>query len=153
MDTFSRGTHLDPWYVTGVLESLGTFTFSRSSSGHYTLYFGIKVQARDQALLDDIQSFFGGIGSLYWVGSAASSTTTDAGRVSTRYYRVCRGDELEVIVRHFDEYPLRGSKARSFQIWREMVEAKREFRRPDGERLRSLAAKLSDLTARGRVDR
>jgi len=125
VETFSRGT-LEPEYVTGFVDAAGSFTYSRSSK-QLALYFALKVGATDRPLVEDVQAFFGGIGRIY-----------DAG-----YFRVTRREELMMIVEHFDRHPLRSSKREVYELWREMVLAKQEFRRPDRELLDRLADEIS----------
>ena len=129
---------LDPWYVTGFAEGQGSFTYSRNGK-QLSLYFSIKLSDADEPILTAVQSFFGGIGSIYYVQPRASA-----------YYRVCRREQLPIIVEHFDAYPLRGSKLAAYRIWREMVMLKQRFRQPDREELQDLAAQLSASSARGR---
>ena len=139
METFSRETfqsELDPWYVTGFIEAQGTFTFSRNGR-QMALYFGIKLPEVDEPVLHSIREFFGGVGSIYPVQAGASA-----------YFRVCRREQLPVIVEHVDTYPLRSSKRAVYEIWREMVVLKQSFRRPPREELWQLAEQLSAATGR-----
>jgi hypothetical protein len=127
--TFSRET-LDPLWVTGFADAAGSFTYSRSSK-QLALYFSVKLADADRALLEDLQTFF------------------DAGRIyQPAYFRVTRREELVRVVDHFERYPLRSSKREVYELWREMVVAKQQFRRPDRERLAALAARLSELSGR-----
>ena len=122
--TFSRET-LDPLWVTGFADAAGSFTYSRSSK-QLALYFSVKVADTDRGLLEDLQAFF------------------DAGRIyDPAYFRVTRREELVRVVDHFDRYPLRSSKREVYELWREMVIAKQEFRRPDRELLDRLADEIS----------
>lgn len=138
VETVSRETQLDPWYVTGLIDGIGSFTYSRSGR-QLAVYFAVKVGAKASAeldptghhLLDDLKGFFAG-GAIYT--SATSS-----------YFRVQRRDELAAVVDHFDRFPLR-AKRRIYEVWREMVLVKRAFRKPDRERLDVLAHELSNLT-------
>jgi hypothetical protein len=125
VETFSRGT-LAPTYVTGFVDAAGSFTYSRSSK-QLALYFALKVPAADRPLLEEVQAFFGGIGRIY----------------AEAYFRVTRREELMAVVEHFDAYPLRSTKGAIYDLWREMVIAKQEFRRPDRERLSQLADEIS----------
>ena len=113
---------LHPEYVTGFCEGHGTFTYSRSGR-QLAVYFGIRGEG-----LDEIAAFFG-VGKIY----------------GGNYYRVTHRDDLAVIVRHFDEHPLRTKKRAAFEIWRQMVAAKRAFRATDREQLDRLASELSAL--------
>jgi LAGLIDADG endonuclease len=146
-ETFSRGTQaLDPWYVTGFVEGEGAFTFSRSGR-QMALYFAVKLTGADRSLLEAIRGYFG-VGSIYRVVGRAAPTPSSGYTKEAAYYRVSRRADLERIVEHFDRYPLRGMKARSYAIWRQMVELKREFRKPQREDLERLAAQLSSASPR-----
>ena len=137
-----EGAGLSPWFVTGLAEAAGSFTFGRSGR-NLNLYFALKRPAADRALLEAIQRFFAGIGTIYPVRSAAAGRRTTAW-----YFRVNRRDQLPRILDHFDRYPLRGSRAEVYGVWRRMVGAKGDrFRRQDRGELASLAAELSRLTA------
>ena len=124
METFSRGTP-DPAYVTGLIDAAGSFTFSRTSK-QLSVYFAVKLADRD--LLEDLQAFFG-VGRIYTTGRSA-------------YYRVNRREELPRIVAHFDQHPLRSKKRETYELWKQMVEAKAEFRRPDRLALSRLTEQL-----------
>lgn len=139
-------TGLNPWYVTGLVEGEGTFTYSRSGS-HIALYFAVKLTRADDALLLSLQSFFGGAGTIYRVRPRAPTPGAGFTKAAT-YYRVCRRSELGRIVEHFDAYPLCGSKAASFRIWRLMVLLKQEFPRTSRDRLDLLATRLSATSPR-----
>lgn len=142
MRTISRGidlSPLEPWYVTGFVERDGCFTYSRSGR-QIGLHFAIKLPARDRPLLDAIQLFFDQVGRIYPAGS------------STNYYRVSHRVQLHRIVTHFDNYPLRGAKADSYAIWREMVLLRRHhFRESTRERIETLARALSATSPRVRA--
>jgi hypothetical protein len=112
--------------VTGFVDAAGSFTYSRSSK-QLALYFALKVSAPDRPLLEEVQAFFGGIGRIY----------------AEAYFRVTRRNELMTVVEHFDRYPLQSSKREVYELWREMVIAKQEFRRPDRELLDRLADEIS----------
>ena len=137
---------LEPWYVTGLVEGEGTFTFSRSGS-HLALYFGVKLSRADDTLLLSLQDFFGGVGRIYRVRPRRLTLRAGFTNAAT-YYRVCRRDELRRIVEHFDAYPLRGAKAVSYRIWRLMVVLKREFPRTSRDRLELFAKRLSTASPR-----
>lgn len=121
---------MDPWFVTGFSEGAGSFTFSRSGR-QLALYFAVKLPSQDRPLLESLRDYFGGAGTIYDVGS------------KTAYLRICRSAELLRVVEHFDRYPLRGVKAAAYGIWKQMVELKRKYRRPDREQLEQLAGALS----------
>lgn len=150
METFSRETaqQLNPWYVTGLVEGEGSFTFSRSGN-HMGLYFAIRLNDQDKELLASIQRFFCGIGYLYPVKAHAS----DKGKTKAAcYYRVTCINDLLKIVEHFDNYPLEGLKKRSFQVWRKMVMMKRDnFHKNHSDKLEILAGELSSISPRNQI--
>src|SRR3954464_5225386 len=112
-ETFSRGTSLDPWYVTGFVEGEGAFTFSRNGR-QMALYFAIKLTGADRAILEEIRAHFRDVGAIYRVGARPAPTRSSGHTKEAAYFRVSRRDDLERIVEHFDRYPLRGIKAASY---------------------------------------
>ena len=148
METFSRETPLlDPWYVTGFSEGEATFTYSRSGK-QLALYYAIKLTARDRSILEAISAFFGGAGSIYQVRPRAALTPRRGFTKTASYFRVSRRDELGRVVAHFDQYPLRGTKLASYEIWRKMVALKQSFRSPPRDQLDTLARALSSVSPR-----
>jgi hypothetical protein len=126
---------MDPWYVTGLVETAGSFTYSRQSGSSIAIYFAIKLPQREEPLLRDLQRYFRGIGRIYAAGSTA------------RYFRVTRHGELPTILAHFDRHPLRSQKQKAYNIWRRMAELKLEHhRRTPPARLEELARELTDTT-------
>jgi hypothetical protein len=149
MEEPAAGPNLDPWYVTGLVESGGCFTFSRGSRAGMVLYFAVRLAPAEEELLGSLQGFFGGIGTAYRVQPRAAPQAAGFARAAS-YYRVCRRGELRRIVAHFDAYPLKGAKAAAFQIWRLMVLLKLEFPGTSGGELEILAEKLSAASTRRR---
>lgn len=129
---------LDPWYVTGLCESSASFTYSRSGRG-LAVYFAMKLKAPEAPILHRVQAAFGGVGRIYGVKPRLS----EANPVATTYFRVAKARELVNIVAHFERFPLIGSKARAFVLWRQLVTLKQRFRRPHFDELQSLAQALS----------
>ena len=101
-----------PWYVTGLIEGAGSFTYQHGGS-QLTLVFALRAPAAARSLLEDFRRFFGGAGRIY-------DTGTREGRPGA-LLRVTRPHELLRIVEHFERYPLRGTERRAFDVWREMV--------------------------------
>ncbi len=126
---------LNPWYVTGFCDGEAAFTYSRAS-GSFGLYFSIRQREDNRKILEEIQEFFGGIGLIY----------------AGRYFRVTRVSELEIIISHFDQYPLLSKKRETFNIWKEMVKYKLDnFRKTDYTKMLSLAKALSMSNSRSRA--
>lgn len=133
---------MSPDYITGLIEVAGAFTYSRSR-GQLSLYFAIRLRAADIAVLRDVRRFFGGHGRIYSVRPASKRAKPAS------YYRVNRLGELRRVVAHFDRHPLRGSKRRAYEIWKEMVVLKvASFGDPPRARLDSLARTLSASSRR-----
>jgi hypothetical protein len=137
METVSR---LDPWWVTGLIDGEGTFTFSRHNNS-VSLYFGLKLTAADSEIVHRVAEFFG-VGRIYEVKARAPKGNGGATKTAT-YYRVQRHDELPIVTNHFDTYPLQSKKREAYKIWRGMVEIKREFRGRNAEALKELCLVLS----------
>lgn len=143
-------SQVDPWYVTGFAEGEACFTFNRSDR-NFTLVFAIKLNASDLSVLREIQHFFGGIGRIYHVPARGPESPSSGLAKAAEYYRVSRMDELGRVIGHFDDFPLRGAKAASYGIWRQMFVVKRDtFRRPDRVTLQALAHALSHSAVRNR---
>jgi len=138
---------LNPWYVTGLVEGEGCFTYSRGPRSRMALYFAVKLVRADDELLRCLQAFFGGIGTLYRVRPRAPTPRAGYTKAAS-YYRVCRRDQLQRIVEHFDAYPLRGTKAASYAIWRLMVLLKVEFPKTSHDHLDLFAKRLSAASPR-----
>ena len=137
---------LTPWFITGFAERECSFTYSHSQRG-LSLYFGIRFQKGDSALLARVRSFFGDAGTIYTGRVPANSQHSPA---SSYYYRVTRIGELLRIVTHFDLYPFQGAKRESFEIWREMAILKSGPDPAEAGQLDLLAAQLSALVPAGR---
>lgn len=128
---------LDPWYITGLCEGVASFTYSRTGLQSFVLYFAIKLKSQDKKILEGIQDFFG-CGRIYSVKQNNGQLGSDI------YYRVTKISDLEKVVRHFDQYPLKTKKAKNYQLWREMVFLKKEnFGKPSYKQLDDLVKKLS----------
>lgn len=88
-----------PWFITGFTDAEGSFSLSIIASSKYRtgftvgLIFDIGLDKRDRELLETIQSYFG-VGKIYERGKSVID------------YRVQSIEELEVIIKHFDSYPL-----------------------------------------------
>jgi hypothetical protein len=138
---------LDPWYVTGFLEREGTFTYNRTGSGgkNLILVFGVKLGSKDLPILEELRDFFA-VGQIYPVRAGQNNKASG-------YYRVSRLSELSAVIDHFEQYPLRGAKQRSFHIWREMVSLKQDtFRKPPLDQLNELARQLSAASPRNEAE-
>lgn len=132
--------------MTGFADAAGSFTYSRSGN-QIALYFAIKQSASDLPLLEDIREFFG-VGKIYSVKAPSAGFAKTAS-----YYRVTHRKDLPHVLAHFDEYPLKSSKQKIYEVWRLMVQLKVQFRNPDREALNALAARLSSRVGRSKSQR
>lgn len=139
---------LNPWYVTGFCEGEATFTYSKSSN-NIALYFAIKLTKEDAELVYKIYDFFKA-GRIYNV-KPLPPTSNSGYTKSATYYKVTKVSDLEIIIDHFEKYPLQGSKRKRYNIWKEMVYLKRQFRRYDKQQLLLLSQKLSSLSPKNLV--
>jgi hypothetical protein len=152
METFLRETtqqrSLNPWYVTGLVDGEGSFTFNRCGN-HMNLCFAMKLTGQDRNVLVLLQSFFGEMGYIYSVKAFISNS----GRTkASAYFRVTRISDLLRIIKHFEEFPLVSTKKQAFQIWREMVIFKRDnFKKKHQAKLEILAKELSAISPRNQA--
>ena len=105
-------TKLDPWFVTGFTDAEGSFILSISPSSRYklgwsvTVCFQIVLHIKDIDLLYKIKEFFGGVGSI------------------VKYKRRCNyivnghSDLINVILPHFDVFPLITQKRADYLLFR-----------------------------------
>jgi hypothetical protein len=129
---------LDPWYVTGLIEGEGSFTYNRSGK-NLIMIFAVKLNPKNRPILEGLLAFFG-VGKIYEISGAKTSA----------FYRVSKQEELEQIIDHFERFPLNGLKRDSYQLWKQMVELKAQsFRKPPTEALGELSKQLSASTVRG----
>lgn len=107
---------LDPNYVTGFTDGEGSFIIKLIKSNKLkTGYevrpcFQITNHLKDRVLLESIQKFFGGIGSI------------SQERENTLQYSVSSKKDLNVIINHFDKYPLATKKYADFLLFKSAVE-------------------------------
>ena len=134
---------LNPWFITGFCAGEAAFTYSRDGSS-FNLYFAIKLNDSDKELIEQIQDFFG-VGKIYNVQARLPGKYSGFTRPAL-YYRVTKLDELQRVIEHFDKYPLSGRKLKTYQVWKDMLDEKRRFRRADYNKLEKLALTLSGLT-------
>jgi hypothetical protein len=74
--------------------------------------FLIHLHSKDLPLLKEIQSFFGGIGTIN-IQSGGQSATFSVRKLS---------DLVNVIAPHFKQYPLRSAKKIDFSLWLQCLE-------------------------------
>lgn len=106
---------LNPYYVTGFVDGEGSFIITVNPNSKYKTNYRVKatfssrsggLHERDLPLLNLIQNYFG-------VGSV-----TKQGKESFQY-RVSSVKELELIISHFDRYPLITKKHADFLLFKQ----------------------------------
>lgn len=105
---------LNPWFITGLSDSESSFIVNITKKPKYktgydvSLSFSIGLNEKDKALLENIQSYFG-IGQIYKQTHNSYS------------YRVQSVKDLQVIITHFDNYPLITQKLADYLLFKEVV--------------------------------
>nr|YP_010723006.1 homing endonuclease [Leptographium procerum]WDW21011.1 homing endonuclease [Leptographium procerum] len=106
----------NPWFVTGLTDAKGCFYISitknyKFKTGWKVLaFFELKLHKRDLELLNYIQVQLGGVGRIMPNGEEAYS------------FRVNVLNELlDVIIPHFNKYPLITQKLADYLLWKEIV--------------------------------
>jgi hypothetical protein len=100
---------MNPWFVTGLVDAEGSFSFSVYKNESSRLgwrispRFNITMSIRDSALLKKIKDFFK-------VGNYKESEFSC-------YFDVNSIKDLEIIIEHFYFYPLQSSKRNMFNIF------------------------------------
>ena len=133
---------LNPWFVTGFTDAEGCFEVylylvnkpqnSTDPSGakwKIILRFEIHLHEKDKQLLEQIKNFFG-VGSITHNGNSIQ-------------YLVRSVSELEVIIKHFDRYPLLSKKHADFVLFKSVVNIVKERDYSPQNILKIAAAKAS----------
>ena len=113
----TESTNINPWVVSGFSDAESCFSILiRKSLTHklnwaITGRFRIELHVRDLELLKSLQSFFNGIGQV--------------GPISTRklvYFEVTKlNDLVNIIISHFDKYPLQSVKSVDYLLWKQCI--------------------------------
>jgi hypothetical protein len=105
---------LNPHYVTGFSDGESCFHLSIGKNSKYKIGyyvnpgFTIVLHKKDELLLRSIQSFFGGIGNLKVLPKIVQ-------------YRVFSLKDLDIILNHFENYPLITKKHTDFLLFKEAL--------------------------------
>jgi hypothetical protein len=128
-DVYGVAARLDPWYVTGLAEGEGCFCVSFAIRPRLRIglearpSFSLSLNERDRELLGDLQAFF----ECGWIRESRSDRTF-------KYEARSAPDLVDRIVPHFEAYPLRGAKRRSFDGFAEVCQmiGQGDHLRPEG---------------------
>lgn len=106
---------LNPYFVTGFADAESCFniTVSPKNNGKYqaSLRFEINTHSRDIELLSNIQLFFKGVGTL----------TSSKNKSLVKYVVRNFDDIYNIVIPHFDEYPLLTQKQADFLLFKEIA--------------------------------
>ena len=136
--TFIQYPELNPWFVTGFTDAEGCFSISirpnanMKTSWRISPSFLIKLHIKDIAILEKIQYTLG-VGVIRKAG------------IDMAVFAVESVKDLQVIVNHFDKYPLLTAKSSDFLIFKQCFEIIKEKKHLTSEGLLSLVALKSSL--------
>ena len=115
--TKDRKSKLNPWFITGIIDAEGSFMIwvtkdSRKSTGwRVRAVFSIALHKKDLDTLLQIQAFFGGAGVI----------TKE--RKDSLVYRIYDIKQItDVVLHHFDLYPLITQKCADYMLFKQVVE-------------------------------
>ena len=107
-----------PWFVTGYTDGEGSFSISLFGFQISMVYsIGAEVNPLNLELLEQIQKYFGGVGSI---------SQSD----NMYYYEISSIKSLLSVRKHFEEYPLQTTKYFYFKLWcqfMDIIEKKEGF--------------------------
>lgn len=136
---------MNPYYITGLCEGEASFTYGQIATG-IRPRFVLSLTYSDKELVEKVFNFFK-IGKIYY-GRAGKRNSNCGYTEPKSMYCVVNPEDLEIIISHFDVYNLTGKKARSYQVWKKIVEARR-LKLPKETQI-DLAKSLSALSTKGR---
>lgn len=111
----SDETSLNPYFITGFTDAEGSFCLTITKNSNYSFGFTVKcvfkinLNTKDRALLEMIKEHFR-VGKIYKHGE------------NSIQYLVSSLKDLEVIIAHFDKYPLITHKQRDFLLFKAAVQ-------------------------------
>lgn len=114
-NTKKSNLELDPFYVTGFSDGEACFHFAIGKNPKYKIGyyvnpgFSIALHKKDEELLRKIQEFFGGVGVLRVKKDIVQ-------------FRIFSIKDLNVLIEHFDQYPLITKKYGDFILFKEGLE-------------------------------
>ena len=132
---------LDPWFVTGLAEGEGCFCISFSLRSKLRTgievrpSFALALNERDRKLLEDLQIYF-----------ECGSIRESRGDRTFKYESRSTTELLDRIVPHFERFPLRGDKLRSFDVFAQicrMIEQGDHLERDGLRKIVTLACETS----------
>lgn len=128
------GRKLNPWFITGFADAEGCFHISilnnkRSKENNYNVrsYFQISLHKKDLYLLELFKNSLG-VGSVYKVYDKFIQ------------FRVSSIKDLQIIIDHFNQYPLATQKRANFELFKQVFDLIKNQEHLTNEGLRRLLA-------------
>lgn len=109
-------TKLHPWFITGFTDGEGCFSVSvyknneLETNWRVQVNFSIGLHERDVILLEYIKNAFNGIGKI------------SSPRKGIVKYGVTSIKQLQIIINHFDKYPLITQKFSDFELFKQVLD-------------------------------
>lgn len=113
---FALGNKLENWFITGFVDAEGCFSVairkkSNSPSWYCEARLAISLHVNDLEVLQRIQSYFDGKGSI-----------VKHGKESLQYVITSIEQITNVVLPHFDKYPLKTQKLADYLLFKDVVE-------------------------------
>lgn len=129
--TENKGFSLPPWFVTGLVDGEGSWSIAitkdtKRTIGHVVSFsFVIALHSKDLNLLKAISDYFKEI-SIAFAQKTSGSCQTSIGAIykhseNMSRYKVSSIKELQVIISHFDMFPLQTQKRSDFELFKRAI--------------------------------
>ena len=139
---------LNPNFVTGLIDAEGSFIISVRRHAKYKnnwvvqAFMEINMSSIDSSLLVLVQQLFGGIGFF-----------SHKQKINMTSYSVAKlSDIINIIIPHFNRYPLQSAKSIDFKIWSECVEIMKNKEHTTDEGLNKIIS-LKSILNRGLTEK
>ena len=112
--TTTTSQALNPWFITGFADGEGCFNLSVLRAKDYELgwrvqlFFKITLHSKDLPILEQIKSYLG-VGGIHKQGPQSIQ------------FRVFSVKDLQVIVQHFEKFPLISQKRADFELFKQAL--------------------------------
>ena len=113
--TLSTRGNINPWFITGLIDAEGSFSViidknkPRKLGWRVQTKFQLGMHLRDLSLIQQVQTFFGGIGSIH-INKTLNKVN----------YSVDSIKDLTRLIAHFEKYPLLTQKQADFILFKEV---------------------------------
>ena len=117
IDNNYNNNNLNPYFITGFVDGEGSFSLILAKDKKYKLgwlvypVFQISLHLKDKAVLELIQNYFNGIGSIF-IEEKRNLVN----------FKVVSFKDLPIIIEHFDKYPLITQKQADYLLFKQAME-------------------------------